>query len=101
MQFIDWLFYSDAGQEFAKWGVEGVTFTKDATGKRVLTPDVDFVGLNPGAPKHLQKDFGFSGGNFAYGGSTELLNSTFSAEEQAFQQGMATKTRSRSRRPHH
>ncbi len=58
----------------------------------MLTPDVDFVGLNPGAPKHLQKDFGFSGGNFAYGGSTELLNSTFSAEEQAFQQGMATKT---------
>ena len=23
MQFIDWLWYSDAGQEFAKWGVEG------------------------------------------------------------------------------
>src|SRR5690606_4050838 len=24
MQFIDWLWYSDEGQEFAKWGVEGV-----------------------------------------------------------------------------
>ncbi|MFI5844670.1 extracellular solute-binding protein [Catenuloplanes sp. NPDC051500] len=92
MQFIDWLYYSDAGQEFAKWGVEGVTYTKDATGKRTLTPDVNFVGLNPAGSKHLQKDFGFSGGNFAYGGTTELLNSTFSAEEQAFQQGMAAKT---------
>ena len=30
MQFIDWLWYSDAGQEFAKWGVEGTTYTKDA-----------------------------------------------------------------------
>jgi putative aldouronate transport system substrate-binding protein len=30
MQFIDWLWYSDAGQEFAKWGVQGVTFNKDA-----------------------------------------------------------------------
>ncbi|WKL02411.1 extracellular solute-binding protein [Paenibacillus amylolyticus] len=23
MQFVDWLYYSDEGQEFAKWGVEG------------------------------------------------------------------------------
>ncbi|MFD0741966.1 extracellular solute-binding protein [Phytohabitans flavus] len=29
MQFIDWLFYSDAGQEFARWGVEGTTFVKE------------------------------------------------------------------------
>ncbi|MDP9794870.1 putative aldouronate transport system substrate-binding protein [Catenuloplanes nepalensis] len=92
MQFIDWLFYSDAGQEFAKWGVEGVTFTKDAAGKRTLAPDVDFVGLNPGAPKHLQKDFGFQGGNFSYGGSTELLHSMFTTEEQAFQAAIAHKT---------
>ena len=38
MQFIDWLWYSDEGQEFAKWGVEGVTYTKDASGKRRLDP---------------------------------------------------------------
>ncbi|MEU8036375.1 extracellular solute-binding protein [Streptosporangium sp. NPDC049078] len=88
MQFIDWLWYSDEGQAFAKWGVEGVTHTKDASGKYKLTPDVDFVGLNPKAPKHLQKDFGFSNGVFAYGGSTELLQSTFSEEEIAFQKEM-------------
>ncbi|MEK8104989.1 hypothetical protein NKG94_06825 [Micromonospora sp. M12] len=38
MQFIDWLWYSDAGMEFARWGVEGTTFTKDASGKRSVTP---------------------------------------------------------------
>ncbi|MCK2215553.1 extracellular solute-binding protein [Actinomadura sp. ATCC 31491] len=88
MQFIDWLWYSDQGEEFAKWGVEGVTYTKDSSGTYTLAKDVDFVGLNPGAPKHLQKDFGFSNGVFAYGGTTKLLNSTFSQEELEFQKVM-------------
>jgi len=88
MQFVDWLWYSDAGQEFAKWGVEGVTYTKDGSGKRTLTPDVNMVGLNPKASKHLQVDFGFHNGVFAYGGSTELLESLFSDEEKAFQKVM-------------
>ena len=85
MQFIDWLFYSDAGQEFAKWGVEGTTFTKDASGKRSLTADVNVVGLNPKATKHLQKDFGFYNGVFAYGGKLDLVQSFFAPEEMEFQ----------------
>jgi putative aldouronate transport system substrate-binding protein len=88
MQFIDWLWYSDAGEEFAKWGVPGLTYSKDASGRRTLAPDVDYVGLNPKATKHLQKDFGFSNGVFAYGGPTDLLQSTFSPEEVAFQKVM-------------
>ena len=92
MQFIDWLWYSDQGQEFAKWGVPGTTYNKDASGKRTLAADVDMVGLNPKGTKHLQKDFGFGNGVFAYGGTTELLQSTFSAEEIEFQKAMATKT---------
>ncbi|WBB50609.1 extracellular solute-binding protein [Verrucosispora sp. WMMA2044] len=88
MQFVDWLWYSDEGQEFAKWGVEGTTFVKDATGKKTLAPDVDMIGLNPGAPKHLQKDFGFGNGVFAYGGKPELVQAFFSPEEQEFQQVM-------------
>ncbi|WP_245657627.1 ABC transporter substrate-binding protein [Herbidospora mongoliensis] len=92
MQFIDWLWYSDAGQAFAKWGIDGVTTTKDGSGKYKPASDVDFIGLNPGAPKHLQKDFGFSNGVFAYGGSTELLQSTFSEEEVAFQKTMNART---------
>lgn len=89
MQFIDWLYYSDKGQEFAKWGVEGTTFTKDASGKRKLAPDVNVIGLNPSATKHLQKDFGFYNGVFAYGGSPDLVNGFFSAEEQEVQKQQA------------
>lgn len=85
MQFIDWLWYSDAGEQFAKWGVEGVTYTKDSSGKIVLADDVNVVGLHPNATKHLQKDFGFYNGVFAYGGKPELVQAFFSQEEQQFQ----------------
>ncbi|MGC9665326.1 extracellular solute-binding protein [Planosporangium sp. 12N6] len=88
MQFVDWLYYSDAGQEFAKWGVESTTYTKDASGKRTLAPDVNVLGLNPAGTKHLQKDFGFYNGVFAYGGRLELVQSFFSAEEMEFQKEM-------------
>lgn len=91
MQFVDWLWYSDAGQEFSKWGVEGVTFTKDANGKRKLAPDVNYIGLNPKGTKKLQVDFGFMCGNFAYGGSTDLLQSMFSPEEIEYQKAMASR----------
>ncbi|TDC04101.1 extracellular solute-binding protein [Nonomuraea longispora] len=88
MQFVDWLWYSDQGLEFCKWGVEGTTFTKDASGGYKPADDVDFVGLNPDASKHLQKDFGFQNGVFSYGGTTKLLESTFSEEELEFQKVM-------------
>jgi len=89
MQFIDWLWYSDAGQLFAKWGIKGTTYTgsvDDGTFK--LEPTIDWAGLNPGAPKKLNADYGFSNGVFAYGGSTKLLNSQFPAEEKKFQEVM-------------
>ncbi|WP_337062995.1 ABC transporter substrate-binding protein [Kineococcus sp. G2] len=92
MQFIDWLFYSDEGREFAKWGVEGTTYTKDASGKRSLMPDINYTGLNPAGTKDLRIDYGFSQGNFSYGGSTELLHSMMSEEELAFQEAMTAKT---------
>jgi putative aldouronate transport system substrate-binding protein len=85
MQFVDWLWYSDEGQQFARWGVEGTTYVKDASGKPALAPDVDMVGLNPDAAKHLQKDFGFGNGVFAYGGNPELVQAFFSAEEKEIQ----------------
>ncbi len=88
MQFVDWLWYSDAGQEFAKWGVEGTTYTKDAAGKLNLAPDVNVIGLNPKGTKHLQKDFGFYNGVFAYGGKPDLVQSFFSPEELEFQKVM-------------
>jgi putative aldouronate transport system substrate-binding protein len=89
MQFIDWLWYSDAGQMLAKWGIQGQTYTgsvDDGTFK--LASDVDWAGLNPSASKHLQVDYGFFNGVFAYGGSTKFLNSQFSEEEKKFQEVM-------------
>ncbi|MCA4134285.1 extracellular solute-binding protein [Arthrobacter sp. M4] len=92
IQFIDWLYYSDAGLEFSKWGVKGTTYNKGADGKRTLASDINFLGLNPKGTKDLRVDYGFSGGNFAYGGTTELLQSTMSEEEIRFQKDMQSKT---------
>lgn len=88
LQFIDWLYYSDEGQEFTKWGVEGTTFTK-TDGVRTLADDVNYTGLNPEGTKDLRIDYGFSGGVFAYGGTRELLQSMMSEEEIKFQEDMA------------
>ncbi|HEY8473185.1 MAG TPA: extracellular solute-binding protein [Natronosporangium sp.] len=90
MQFIDWLWYSDEGKMFAKWGVEGVTYTgsiEDGTFK--LADNIDWAGLNPDGEELLNADYGFFQGSFVYGGSTALLNSQFPPEEQEFQQAMA------------
>jgi len=91
LQFIDWLYYSDEGQEFTKWGVEGTTFTKAEDGTRTLVEEVNYNGLNPAGTKDLRIDYGFSGGVFAYGGTTELLRSMMSEEEIKFQEDMANR----------
>ncbi len=88
MQFIDWLWYSDEGELFAKWGVEGTTYTKNGD-TLALTPEVTYNGLNPGGTKNLRVDYGFSGGVFAYGGTTQLLHSMMLPEEVTWQEEMA------------
>jgi putative aldouronate transport system substrate-binding protein len=89
MQFIDWLWYSDAGKMLSKWGVEGQTYTGSVEdGSFKLDPGVKWAGLNPAAPKDLQVDYGYFNGVFAYAGSTKLLNSQFSDEEKKFQEEM-------------
>jgi putative aldouronate transport system substrate-binding protein len=90
MQFIDWLWYSDAGQMFARWGIEGQTYTGSiADGTFKLAADVDWAGLNnPAITKKLNVDYGFMNGVFAYGGSTKVLYTQFTAEEKKFQDVM-------------
>jgi putative aldouronate transport system substrate-binding protein len=89
LQFIDWLWYSDTGKMFAKWGIEGTTYTgKIDDGSFKLMPDIKFAGLNPTGTKNIQVEYGFYNGVFAYGGSTKLLNSQFAPEEKAFQEEM-------------
>ncbi|MFJ8595435.1 extracellular solute-binding protein [Streptomyces sp. NPDC093598] len=88
MQFLDWLWYSDEGQKFCKWGVEGVTYTRSG-GRFELKPGISLMGSDPDAPKDLQKDYGFFNGVFTYGGSWDLVSSSFSPDEKKFQDAMA------------
>ncbi|MGY4737288.1 extracellular solute-binding protein [Streptomyces sp. B21-108] len=88
MQFVDWLWYSDEGQRFSKWGVQGVTYTQ-AGSQYKLEPGISLMGANPDAPKDLQKDYGFFNGVFTYGGSWELVSSSFGPDEKKFQDAMA------------
>jgi putative aldouronate transport system substrate-binding protein len=92
MQFIDWLWYSDEGKMFAKWGVEGTTYTGSVDdGTFQLAENIDWAGLNPDGEELLNADYGFLQGSFVYGGSTNLLNSQFPEEEQEFQEAMAAR----------
>jgi putative aldouronate transport system substrate-binding protein len=89
MQFIDWLWYSPQGKMFAKYGIEGTTYTGSVDdGSFKLAADVNIAGLNPSGTKNLQTEYGFFNGVFAYGGSTKLLNSQFPKEELQFQEEM-------------
>ncbi|UZN02701.1 extracellular solute-binding protein [Cellulomonas sp. S1-8] len=92
LQFLDWLFYSDEGLEFAKWGVEGETFTRDGD-TRVLAADIDQNGLNPGAPKALNVDFGYHNGVWMleHGSSDELDRSMLRPEVVDFVESMSDK----------
>jgi len=93
MQFIDWLWYSDAGQLFARWGVKGLTYTGSVSdGTFSLKPDVDWAGLHPNAKVEINATYGFYNGVFSYGGSTQLLDTQFPPQELAFQKVMDTRT---------
>jgi putative aldouronate transport system substrate-binding protein len=93
MQFIDWLWYSDAGQLFARWGVEGLTYTGSvADGTFALKPTMDWGGIHPNAKTKINVTYGFFNGVFAYGGSTQLLDTQFGPAELAFQKVMDART---------
>ncbi|HLV56774.1 MAG TPA: extracellular solute-binding protein [Actinotalea caeni] len=82
LQFLDWLYYSDEGIEFAQWGVEGETYTRAEDGTRTLLDDIGWNALNPDAERKLNTDFGYSNGVFllANGSSQELLQSVMTEE---------------------
>jgi len=92
LQFIDWLYYSDEGLEFAKWGIEGETFTRDGD-TRALVETIDVNGLNPGAPEQLSADYGFHNGVFMleHGSTDDLDLSMLRPEVIEFVDSMKTK----------
>lgn len=93
LQFVDWMYFSDSGLEFAKWGVEGETFTREGDGTRVLDEDVDWGGLNPDGSQLLNADFGFYNGVFslAHGSSADLFMSMHREETQQYLEAMNQK----------
>jgi putative aldouronate transport system substrate-binding protein len=84
LRFVDWFWYSNEGQMLSLWGVEGETYTLDGDGNVVLKPDIYYNGINEGATKQLNVDFGFAGGMFAYGGSEQLRLSKMTDGEKDF-----------------
>ncbi|MFC9461465.1 sugar ABC transporter substrate-binding protein, partial [Streptomyces sp. NPDC056983] len=58
-------------------------------GRYKLKAGISLMGSDPKAPKDLQKDYGFFNGVFTYGGSWELVSSSFSPDEKKFQDVMA------------
>ncbi|MGJ9406673.1 extracellular solute-binding protein [Nesterenkonia aurantiaca] len=93
MQFLDWLYYSDEGMEFAKWGVEDETYTVDDEDTRSLAENVNMHGLNPEAEEELNVDYGYHNGVFllAHGSSTELVQSMLRDEVIEFRDSMDDK----------
>lgn len=100
LQFIDWLWYSHDGKVFSKWGVKGKTY-KVVNGKKVLNKNISMLGLNPGAPKQLQKDYGFYNGVFAYGGSTKYNQSMMDKQEVAWENQLHKKRKFQKPAPPH
>ncbi|WNS44198.1 sugar ABC transporter substrate-binding protein [Paenibacillus sp. MMS20-IR301] len=85
LRLVDWLWYSDEGHTLSLWGVEGETYTKDASGNFVLDPDITYNGMNVDtATKKLNADFGFGNGMFAYGGSAKLKLSKMTEGERDY-----------------
>lgn len=90
LQYVDWLYYSDEGNEFAQWGIEGETYEKTdevAGGYRPLD-GISYETFNPGAPESLQEDYGFGNVAFAFASNAEITLSKMNDSEIAFQQSM-------------
>ncbi|WP_154795940.1 ABC transporter substrate-binding protein [Occultella kanbiaonis] len=93
LQFVDWLYFSDEGLEFAKWGVEGETYNTAADGTRTLVETIDINGLNPGAPETLNTDYGFHNGVWMlnHGATADLVQSMLRPEVVDFLNAMNEK----------
>lgn len=90
LQYVDWLYYSDEGNEFAQWGIEGETFEKTdevAGGYRPLD-GIGYETFNPGAEESLQEDYGFGNVAFAFASNSEITLSKMDEKEIDFQQSM-------------
>ena len=88
LRFVDWLWYSEEGYTFHKWGIEGETYEiKD--GKKVLKDGYCNGGLgfgnNPeGTLTDVRLKWGYGGGNFFYGHTVAEMSDAFTAQVAGF-----------------
>ena len=88
LQFVDWLFYSEKGNEFTRWGIEGDTFAWDKeTGRRTFLEPYSFMGIGTGA-KDVRLEAGYGNGLFDVGQSAEQNFSWMDEEEVSYQEAM-------------
>ena len=56
IRWLDWM-YSDAGADLFSWGIEGETYTVDASGSKIPSPSIK-TAANPDGALDLGKDYG-------------------------------------------
>lgn len=90
LQYIDWLYYSDEGTEYAQWGVEGETFerTDEVAGGYRPVDGIGFEQFNTDADEDLQADYGFGNVAFAFAGPAEIRQSIMNEDEMEYQERM-------------
>lgn len=90
LQYIDWLYYSDEGTEYAQWGVEGETFeqTDEEPGGYRPVDGIGFEQFNSDADEDLQADYGYGNVAFAFAGPAEIRQSIMNEDEMAYQERM-------------
>ena len=88
MRFVDWMFYSKEAYSLCKWGPEGKTWewkTVDGKKLKTLLPGYKCGGLGlTGSDSDIDIRFqwGYAGGNYFYGHSTEESTDAFTPEVQ-------------------
>lgn len=88
LQFVDWLYYSEEGNEFTRWGIEGDTFKWDeTTGRRTFLAPYTFMGIGEGE-QDIRLEAGYGNGIFDVGQSAEQNFSYMDEEEVAYQEAM-------------
>lgn len=88
VRFVDWLFYSKEAYSLCKWGPEGETWQYvDVDGKKIkqLLPGFKCGGLGISGSEDdvdIRLKWGYAGGNYFYGHSTEESTDNFTPDVQ-------------------
>lgn len=90
LQYVDWLYYSDEGNEYAQWGIEGETFVKtdETEGGYLPADNISYENFNPNADESLQEHYGFGNVAFAFASNYDITLSKMTDQEIHYQKSM-------------